>query len=108
MKPTKYTPGPWFAADWSNDFGTYKVTIGAHKTEVLAAGESPIWPDGVKKIRIASTEDGENPIADALLIAAAPCLYEALHNVMLEFGPGTMSEKTFHDACAALAKARGG
>ena len=45
--------------------------------------------------------------AEADLIAAAPELYEALHAVMLEFGPGTMSDAAFEAANAALSKARG-
>lgn len=47
------------------------------------------------------------PIEDARMIAAAPDLYEALHNVMLRFGPGTMEAQVFEDACNALRKARG-
>jgi hypothetical protein len=65
------TPGPWFAADWGNDFGDNLTTIEAQEPEVLYAGQSSIWPDGIQKLRIAETEEGERPIEDAAYIAAA-------------------------------------
>lgn len=43
----------------------------------------------------------------AQLIAAAPDLYDALQAVMLEFGPGTMSDAAYRSAVEALEKARG-
>jgi len=75
----KWTQGPWKV-----DFSDYPFCIVKGKKVICSAIE-------------------EN---DANLIAAAPDLYHALYSVMLEFGPGTMSEEAFEAACVALAKAR--
>lgn len=61
----------WFADDWSDDFGDDKTTIGFRTQEVIAAGNHGIWPEGIQWHRVASTEEGENPLADAAFIAAA-------------------------------------
>lgn len=68
--------------------------------------------DGNWRICFMATHGGsrsswEKIQAEADLIAAAPELYDALYAVMLEFGPGTMSDAAFEAANAALAKARG-
>jgi hypothetical protein len=63
---TDTTPRPWFTADWQNDFGTNNVTI-----ESRINNGSTLWPDGIEKRRVASTEDGDNPLADAALIVTA-------------------------------------
>jgi hypothetical protein len=72
MSETPWTPGPWFASDWSLDDGPNATTIESRKHT-----GSTWWPGGVEKIRIADTADGTNPLADARLIAAAPELAEA-------------------------------
>lgn len=103
-----HTPGPWFASDWSDDFGTNNVTIEARSMDVVGPGQTSIWPGGIRKHRIASTEDGENPIEDAKLIAAAPELYSVLLCIMDEVGSSSiLTIATKEQAKAALAKARG-
>jgi hypothetical protein len=71
MSETPWTPGPWFASDWSLDDGPNATTIESRKHT-----GSTWWPGGVEKIRIADTADGINPLADARLIAAAPTMAE--------------------------------
>lgn len=65
------TPGPWFASDWTVDDGANTTTVEARIPEVLGPGQSSIWPDGMRALRIAESEGGEHPIADAAYIAAA-------------------------------------
>lgn len=36
----------------------------------MSPGQSSIWPNGVQKHRVADTEWGDNPVADAAYIAA--------------------------------------
>lgn len=61
----------WHAADWSNNFGEDKTTIEFHTEEVVAPGNHGIWPNRVACHQVASTGEGENPLADAAFIAAA-------------------------------------
>lgn len=63
----KATPGPWNAADWTQDDGPDHFTIEATKP----GGDPSIWPNGLAKIRVAETHDGERPREDAAFIAAA-------------------------------------
>ena len=65
------TPGPWFNGDFSDDFGDNPVTVYATKPELLAKGQSSIWPDGLSKILVADTNEGIYPVADATFIALA-------------------------------------
>lgn len=65
------TPGPWSAADWGDDFGENKLAVQATEPEVLSPGQSSIWPDGIRCLRVAETMDGERPAEDAAFIAAA-------------------------------------
>ena len=65
------TPGPWSPADWNDDFGDTLWTVEASEPEVLGAGQSSIWPDGIRKKRVADTDAGDNPTDDAAYIAAA-------------------------------------
>lgn len=65
------TEGPWEASDWSRDGGDFRVTIETNRPEVLEPGQSGIWPNGIMKLCIASTESGENPLRDADFIAHA-------------------------------------
>jgi len=106
-----HTPGPWFVADWSYDFGDDKFTIETRSPEVLRPGQSSVWPDGIAKRKVGSTEEGsfdrETNIANARLIAAAPELLEACKRLEAEFGLA-LSKKTMeslHFARAAIAKA---
>lgn len=65
------TPGPWSAADWDDDFGENRFTVQATEPEKLSPGQSSIWPDGIRSIRVAETEYGQRPLEDAAFIAAA-------------------------------------
>ncbi|WP_433950826.1 ead/Ea22-like family protein [Brevundimonas bullata] len=65
------TPGPWSAADWDDDFGENKFTVQATEPEKLSLGQSSIWPDGNRCLRVAETVEGERPAEDAAFIAAA-------------------------------------
>ena len=99
MKEAKFTPGPW-------------IVDKSFNADIQA-------PDGLD-IATCCAEilnrhtDGEEGIANATLIAAAPDMYEALEAAILEYGkpggpwnvpssPGTWIDK----AKAALVKARG-
>jgi len=65
------TPGEWYAADWSNEFGDNLTTIEAREPEVLRPGQSGIWPDGIRHIKVAGTEEAsDKPIINAAFIAA--------------------------------------
>lgn len=69
----KATPGPWFTADWSQDDGPNRTTIEGREPEKLFPGQSSqssIWPNGVRKIRVAETAEGERPDDDAAIIVA--------------------------------------
>jgi hypothetical protein len=79
---TEHTPTPWYAEDWTDDNGSEFVTIAAHEPEVLAPGQSSIWPDGVRKICIAETVDSPNPIADAAFIIKCVNAYPDLVKVL--------------------------
>lgn len=75
------TPGPWFAADWDDDFGENRWTVERREPEVVSPGQSSIWPDGIRCNRVAQTDDGERPNEDAAYIAAAnPAAMVALLN----------------------------
>lgn len=92
----KITPKPW-----------HVVEYGDGDQLVVCSDEAGDW-----RIAFLATPGGARSSwdaiqADANLIAAAPDLYEALHDVMLRFGPGTLNQGLFERACAALAKARG-
>lgn len=65
------TPGPWSAADWDDDFGENRFTVQATEPEKLSPGQSFIWPDGIRCLRVAETMEGERPAEDAAFIAAA-------------------------------------
>lgn len=73
------TPGPWIAADWDDDFGENLFTVEASEPEVLREGQSSIWPDGIRRMRVAETIEGQRPAEDAAFIAAAnPATVKAL------------------------------
>lgn len=66
----KATPGVWSTGDWRDDFGDDKVTIEASRPEILSPGQSSIWPGGLVKVRVASTDECDNPLEDAAFIVA--------------------------------------
>lgn len=113
-----FTPGPWFVADWSKDFGDELFTIETRTKEVLLPGQSSIWPEGVRKIQVATTEEGgfdrETSLANARLIAAAPDLLEALKaqaelsRIGLFNADEDFIEQVTAKRRAAIAKAEGG
>lgn len=77
------TEGPWFASDWNEDDGPEPFTIEAREPEVLSAGQSSIWPNGIVKRRIASTEDGDGDrAAHARFIALAPTLISEMADAL--------------------------
>jgi hypothetical protein len=79
-----HTPTPWFAADWSHDFGTNFTTVEARSKEILRPGQSSIWPDGIAKRRVAETTDGDNPIEDAAFIVKACNAYDVYRSLLDE------------------------
>lgn len=86
----KFTPGPW-VIDAGGD------------------GEIEVWaPDtGYVTIAICSgTEPSEIEKANARLITAAPDLFEALQDMLRDFGPDYKGP-TIDAARAAIARARG-
>jgi hypothetical protein len=99
----EHTPTPWYAEDWTDDNGSELVTVAAHEPEVLGPGQSSIWPDGIRKIRIAETVDSPNPIADAAFIVKACNNHEALVQalkVLLEEAEGfNVSGVYFDEDC---------
>ena len=107
MSETPWTPGPWFASDWSLDDGPNATTIESRKHT-----GSTWWPGGVEKVRIADTADGVNPLADARLIAAAPELAEALEKLLeyeparAEIRPDAKGDRQHAEAVAVFAAAR--
>ena len=115
MSDSKHTPGPWHAEDWSLDDGPNTFTVAAHEPETLSPDQSSIWPNGIRKIKIADTEEGDGDrIANARLIAAAPDLLEVLKEATLALeglakGEGIFKpiEQTITLAIAAIAKAEG-
>ena len=65
------TPGPWEAADWSADDGPEPFTVEAREVETPQPGLASMWPDGIRKRRVAETHEGERPAEDARFIALA-------------------------------------
>jgi len=107
----------WFAADWTNDFGANLFTIEARSQDEVAPGQTSIWPNGIRKWRVASTDysdyDHATAIANASLISAAPDLADALEKLITIDAnlTGQQRQDAMEDliivARAALAKARG-
>lgn len=113
MAAQKWTPGPW-------EFDTVTIDTGGDGrvlTGEVRDGNNHVIVEfsNSECSELIYEDDGEyggtlvdlQQIANARLIAAAPELYDALHAVMLEFGPGTMSDAAFSRANTALALARG-
>lgn len=65
------TQGTWCVSDWTQDGGQNRWTIETSEQEAVVEGQSSIWPDGIRKIRVAETEYGQRPTEDAAYIAAA-------------------------------------
>lgn len=74
------TEGPWDASDWTEDDGPACTTIAASRPEVLRPGQTSIWRNGIVKIQVANTDDGESPLIDAAYIAA--CNPAAIREVL--------------------------
>ena len=107
MSAPKFTPGPW---EWTGD-----TLWGGQKAleEVLSVGDDG-KPYGFHSAVLVPHWDGEQAVANARLIAAAPELYEALEAVELAcrmgIPPGevlSLNSTIRLAARAALAKARG-
>jgi hypothetical protein len=64
------TKGPWRRADWSVDDGPNRWTIEGSEPEELSAGQTSIWPNGIRKIRVAETGESDNPDDNAAFIVA--------------------------------------
>lgn len=96
MTKTSHTPGPW-TAKWSKyREGVFIVQAGMPSNRVLAQFDGDGYgPDG-------------QSLADARLIAAAPCLLEALRFLadQAERTPGP-TIAGIHEARAAIARATG-
>lgn len=65
------TPGPWFTADWHSDSGKELYFVESRYPETLGPGQASIWPDGVVKNLVASTEEGSGHTKNRLLSDAA-------------------------------------
>jgi hypothetical protein len=89
METKTFTPGPWKFYDDSNDGKT-------HRIEIVAIGKT------VARIYHSVPEED---LPNALLISAAPDLYEALKEIIDTEWIG--GKGGFVKARAALAKARG-
>jgi hypothetical protein len=99
MKHPDYTPGPWDCVEVQTQCGrAFRIGRGA----MLEPG-----PRGCCIIYDDYGHGANERRANAVLISAAPDMYAALYNIMLRYGPGTMEDEVFEQACAALAKARG-
>jgi hypothetical protein len=97
---TKFTPGPWVATYWYNDFQDFLVIF--PRREILAKRDGPIC-----KICPEHSET-ETDVANANLIAAAPELLDALQgmvNVYESEGLGLLPEPEYKAALAAIEKA---
>ncbi len=92
METTKFTKGPWRTKQLGH---TQYRSIDANEWEYLARVSAPL--------------DGEKEgIANANLIAAAPDLYQVLHDIATAHGPGTLaSDELFERMNTALSKAEG-
>jgi len=63
---------PWRRADWSVDDGPNRFVIEREEPDPRAAvGHTSVWPDGIRKIRIADLEQSDDPDAYGDLIVAA-------------------------------------
>lgn len=72
------SPGPWIASDWSKDDGPDRHTVAWYEPETVRPGQSYIWPNRMRGWRVAKTDEGNNPLADAAFIAAARTAVPAL------------------------------
>jgi hypothetical protein len=98
MSDTKHTPGPWIVQDEYED--------------IIPIDSPPTSNGGYEPIEVCrvSNQDEDGMTANACLIAAAPDLYDALHNleagVRLWISRG-VSEEELRRAGEALRKAEG-
>lgn len=94
MSKTKWTPGPWHVAALTKSFGVYAQDGTA-----------------IAKVGGAYGVGHDRRKADALLIAAATEMYEALNEAYRAFSHddegAVWADTTIEKARAALAKARG-
>lgn len=68
------TPGPWNTSNWADmdsDPHPDQIHIEGQEPEILQLRQSSIWPGQVRRLFVASTEEGQNPEADAAFIALA-------------------------------------
>lgn len=97
----KHAPGPWMIV--AEDHRTGELYV-RNRAGLIAGRGVPYRYQGQGERHAVEMAEYR---ATFRLIAAAPDLYDALHAVMLEFGPGTMSDTAFAQANAALSKAKG-
>ena len=96
MSEAKHTPGPWQSGE-SDDFGPIGITAGPFDMPPLPNG---IWVQVAKVNR-----HGEQTMANAKLIAAAPDLLEACRRA-LDYIADDVTERDI--LAAAIRKATGG
>lgn len=99
MGAVMHTPGPW---------EVHAEPINPLYRGIIGLGSEP---NQEKPWAVVAKRDIDRPaydiLANARLISAAPDMLEALESIMLEFGPGTMSDEAFGKAVAAISKAKG-
>lgn len=97
-KRNKWTPGPWRVEEgttviWTDN--SYDAGTNCVGCIVARAAQPPSFK--------ASRPTGDEQVANTILIAAAPDMFEALHDLLTRPTDGAARER----ARAALAKARG-
>lgn len=93
----KWTPGPWRASKMSRAGTAHRVWRNDLPIDTVADGNPNYW-------KIA---DNVHSPADAILISASPDMYEALDELLTEYGGSLGNDPVVLRARAALAKARG-
>lgn len=101
MSETKWTPGPWEFRAGNNRSGDFVDLLMAEIGQAQS-DEDPEYAEVLFGNELSESERSAN----WTLIAAAPELYDALHELLYTPGNGITHER-HPKALAALAKARG-